>query len=75
MTPSTLKESWQMLDLSYNLDNSFNCQISTGEHEFDGYSKEKFSYPQIELGRSSFRDIKSKITILFLVLLKVLQWN
>mgnify|MGYP001368239868 CR=1 FL=1 len=66
MVPSSLKESWQMLDLGYNLDNPSIVRYPRGTGEFDGYSKEKFSYPQIELGRSQvLRDIKSKITILF----------
>ena len=61
-----------MLDLSYNLDNPSIVRYPGGTGEFDGYSKEKFSYPQIELGRSQvLRDIKSKITILFFALLKV----
>ena len=64
MVPSSLKESWQMLDLGYNLDNPSIVRYPRGTGEFDGYSKEKFSYPQIELG-SLLRDIKSKITILF----------
>ena len=54
MTPSTLKESWQMLDLSYNLDNPSIVRYPRGTGEFDGYSKEKFSYPQIELGSPKF---------------------
>jgi 1-deoxy-D-xylulose-5-phosphate synthase len=66
MTPSTLKESWQMLDLSYKLENPSIVRYPRGTGEFDGYSKEKFKYPQIELGKSFvLRDIKSKITILF----------
>ena len=50
MVPSSLKESWQMLDLGYNLDNPSIVRYPRGTGEFDGYSKEKFSYPQIELG-------------------------
>ena len=66
MTPSTLKESWQMLDLSYHLENPAIVRYPRGTGELDGYSKEKFIYPQIELGKSQvLRDIKSKITILF----------
>ena len=51
MTPSTLKESWQMLDLSYNLENPSIVRYPRGTGEFDGYSKENCSYPQIELGK------------------------
>ena len=66
MTPSTLKESWQMLDLSYNLENPSIVRYPRGTGEFDGYSKENCSYPKIELGKSLvLRDVKSKITILF----------
>ena len=71
MTPSALKESWQMLDLSYHLDNPAIVRYQGEQVNLMVIQKKNLSILNKIRKSQVLRDIKIKYEFYFLDLFKV----